>query len=352
MSRTTISNYLAVLEATFVVDVVWPFSSRRPTEIISAPKVYAFDTGFMCYYIRLISFAIVVLVILQAVPAKAEEPGKYRSYLRPNEPSYLVWAGGPHEEGHAEFFLSLKYPLFDWRRNILYFIYNGKYDFFVESRESSPVISRRQNPGLSLVHVFEETSWLNNAGIGWFHESNGQVIDNRESFQATEHAEDYVSRGWDYLGIDFKGSAFKKVDMIQDKSLEEDNRGDVNYAVSFRYFCDCQAAGTIEGREDRVFWEDVRDQPSITDYDGIRLAVNFIPDILIPLEYVPDIDLKFSLMLRTGYTEALQHWSTRVGATFRMGRFPLTVFYFTGYGSEIATYHKYDDYIGIGLELW
>ena len=50
VSRTTISNYLAVLEATFIVHVVRPFSSHKPTEIISAPKVYAFDTGFMCYY--------------------------------------------------------------------------------------------------------------------------------------------------------------------------------------------------------------------------------------------------------------------------------------------------------------
>ncbi len=50
VSRATISNYLSVLEATFVVHVVRPFSSHRPTEIVSAPKVYGFDTGFICYY--------------------------------------------------------------------------------------------------------------------------------------------------------------------------------------------------------------------------------------------------------------------------------------------------------------
>jgi len=50
VSRTTISNYLAVLEATFVVHVIRPFSSYRPTEIVSAPKVYGFDTGFVCYH--------------------------------------------------------------------------------------------------------------------------------------------------------------------------------------------------------------------------------------------------------------------------------------------------------------
>jgi len=50
VSRTTISNYLAVLDATFVVHVIRPFSTHRATEIVSAPKVYAFDTGFVCYY--------------------------------------------------------------------------------------------------------------------------------------------------------------------------------------------------------------------------------------------------------------------------------------------------------------
>ena len=50
VSRTTISNYLSVLEATFVVHVVRPFSTHRTTEIVSAPKVYGFDTGFVCYH--------------------------------------------------------------------------------------------------------------------------------------------------------------------------------------------------------------------------------------------------------------------------------------------------------------
>jgi len=49
-SRSTITNYLSVLESTFVVHVVRPFTTRRSKEIVAAPKVYAFDTGFACYY--------------------------------------------------------------------------------------------------------------------------------------------------------------------------------------------------------------------------------------------------------------------------------------------------------------
>jgi hypothetical protein len=50
VSRTTIGNYLSVLEATFVFHLLRPFSTHRSTEIVSAPKVYAFDSGFVCFY--------------------------------------------------------------------------------------------------------------------------------------------------------------------------------------------------------------------------------------------------------------------------------------------------------------
>jgi len=49
ISRQTVANYLKVLEATLVAHIVRPFSTHRSTEIVSAPKVYAFDTGFVCY---------------------------------------------------------------------------------------------------------------------------------------------------------------------------------------------------------------------------------------------------------------------------------------------------------------
>ncbi len=50
VSRPTIANYLRVLEATFVAHVIRPFTRRRATEIVSAPKVYGLDSGFVAYY--------------------------------------------------------------------------------------------------------------------------------------------------------------------------------------------------------------------------------------------------------------------------------------------------------------
>ena len=50
ISRPTVVNYLRVLEDTFVVQVVRPYSARRASEIVAAPKVYGFDTGFVCLF--------------------------------------------------------------------------------------------------------------------------------------------------------------------------------------------------------------------------------------------------------------------------------------------------------------
>ena len=49
VNSSTINNYLKVLESTFVVNILKPFTSYEYTEIISSPKVYYFDTGFVCY---------------------------------------------------------------------------------------------------------------------------------------------------------------------------------------------------------------------------------------------------------------------------------------------------------------
>ncbi len=49
VSRPTLSNYLQILQETYVFFVLKPFFKYKTKEIISAPKVYCFDTGFVAY---------------------------------------------------------------------------------------------------------------------------------------------------------------------------------------------------------------------------------------------------------------------------------------------------------------
>ncbi|MBM3955670.1 MAG: ATP-binding protein [Planctomycetes bacterium] len=48
-SRQTLANYLDVFAATGVIHVLRPFASHPTREIVAMPKVYAFDTGFVCH---------------------------------------------------------------------------------------------------------------------------------------------------------------------------------------------------------------------------------------------------------------------------------------------------------------
>ena len=48
-SRQTLANYLDVFQATGVVHVLRPYASHPTRELVAMPKVYAFDTGFVCH---------------------------------------------------------------------------------------------------------------------------------------------------------------------------------------------------------------------------------------------------------------------------------------------------------------
>ena len=48
-SRQTLANYLDIFAATAVVHVLRPFATNPSREIVAMPKVYAFDTGFVCH---------------------------------------------------------------------------------------------------------------------------------------------------------------------------------------------------------------------------------------------------------------------------------------------------------------
>jgi predicted AAA+ superfamily ATPase len=49
ISRPTVQTYLDILEQTLVAQVLRPFHSGKSREITQAPKVYGFDTGFVCH---------------------------------------------------------------------------------------------------------------------------------------------------------------------------------------------------------------------------------------------------------------------------------------------------------------
>ncbi len=50
VSRPTIQHWLTILETTLLATVLRPYHGAASTELKAQPKVYAFDTGFVCYF--------------------------------------------------------------------------------------------------------------------------------------------------------------------------------------------------------------------------------------------------------------------------------------------------------------
>ncbi len=249
-----------------------------------------------------------------------------------NEPNYFVGAWDNGGDWHLEFNLSIKYAL--WpptaSKHKLLFIYNGTYDFYMESRDSSPVISRRQNVGPAYQYALGGTPDLPEYEFraGWYHESNGQTINNDIDYQAAgEFAIDRVSRGWDYLGLSYMSPLF----------------ADLRQHLDLRFYCDCQGWGA-RPREDEIFWEALAEQPKVNDFDGIRWTIN---DIELPGNFGI---LRMELKTGNRNISALGNISGKFVFSDFLG-FPLNIFYSTGYGREMSTYHERNSYVGVGIEM-
>ncbi len=275
------------------------------------------------------------------------------------------------DEHHAQFYLSIKYPLaertFDrWQDKLnekespvgrllnamipdrMNFHYNGLYDFYVLDGvryDSSPVISRRQNPGISFEYDFAHGK--DTLRLSWFHESNGQQMGPDESARfgvlRGKFGDDYalaqVSRGWDYAQVRWQSSSQLFIDYLQDQWL--------TYNVEARMFCSCQGFGFDKGREDQIWWEP-GNSSDITDFDGLRGMV----EGSLWKSRDDEIGIDARLEVKTGlYHSFGENVSGRISLGARIKNLRTTVFYFDGYGRDPSTYHLRTRYAGIGLEL-
>jgi len=297
--------------------------------------------------------------------------------LSANRPNYIAAFTSPtqnslRDDNHIEFYLSQKYPLFSgwlqrrryddiealepkivkpWMPDALYLIYNGLYDFyFYESNryESSPVISRQQNPGLALEWSLEDPT--ERFRLGWFHESNGQSLEKssregddfgRDIFnqRLQRHGEDFalsvVSRGWDYASV--------RYEKRWEDSIAQRNEDWYSFSVEYRWFCDCQAI--VSDKEDDIWWEP-GNEDKIRDFDGLRLTGE-------KGIHLGQLDLLGRLELKNGlYSwDAMSNFTWKLSLVTGLENFQLAAFYFDGYGKEPSTYHLRTRYFGIGVEL-
>jgi hypothetical protein len=303
--------------------------------------------------------------------------------LSSNEPNFFGYAyptgNQLGDEPHLEFYISQKYALVEawfeklryqsdeeqprmiapmraWVPDRLFFIYNGLYDFYAlgnDRYDSSPIISRKQNPGVILEWDFQDPR--NKLRVGYFHESNGQSLgpddqdqpdpgellaaqrqfERNKALLGEDFALAQVSRGWEFWSLQFQKS---KRSYMADFDPEW-----YQLQAELRLFSDGQLFG--DTREDAIWWEP-GNNAKIEDYDGLRiLAERSFGAAEYP--FLGRLEYKGGVSSLDALGNA--SWKLSLGIKALNTRF--TAFYFNGYGRDPSTYHLRTEYLGIGLEF-
>ena len=308
--------------------------------------------------------AIPIVSIMEATGMELAAGERRRSAgLTSYEPNRIGWRFDDDDvaEGYLDATVSLKYPFlhdgyfsnkkFDGG---LYFAFTGRFSQYIESRDSSPVISKRFNPKLFWRYWLGDDSRYIDLGLA--HESNGQNINSeaaylraREDFilegQNPDFARDYISRGWDYLSFDWK-HAF------------EFSHGNLDTYLNLKYFLD---DGPFQGEpEEYNDWEGYGVQRR-KEYDGVGLLAKyeFGRSFCLGGEaardadgWVPDVCLKkVAWEYTTGYDGLFDNDTNRLEFTVDLWSFPVMFWGQTGYNSDLVDYYREVDSWGITLEL-
>ena len=290
------------------------------------------------------------------VGAAAEKNGRRKMpLLTSDEPNMLGWTRDAYEkQGFMDFTLSMRYPLFfeamceGYRYNMLPFIsFTGRMGQYFD-RHSAPVVTKRFNPKLFFrfyepSHSEDKQLWSDDNGldyfdIGYAHESNGQTVDSPALFAAAvasygspEIAQDYVSRGWDYLG-------YKRHLQMHEHDLE-------SLDAEARYFL---LHGLLQSTsEEYSTWEGPRSITHISQVDGLRLKLNF--------GFHRDWFKGASLQLMTGYRDLGKHPTLRTELGFTplsdLLGVPIVLWGQTGYLNNIAQYYRRTWAVGIAASF-
>ncbi|MCG7984072.1 MAG: hypothetical protein JAY90_15145 [Candidatus Thiodiazotropha lotti] len=151
----------------------------------------------------------------------------------------------------------------------LFFKYTGKFDFYLDSRDSGPIINRLSNPALHLRWIYKDKNRsINMFDLGLEHRSNGQTVDADEldlnpnsptygqHIAEIEHQNnnhqyfDTISRGADYLSLTLGGVVWKNLE----------------YELSTKLY--------FNSEESQVTWGKLAgNKTSFKDYDTINLKL-------------------------------------------------------------------------------
>ena len=292
--------------------------------------------------------------------------------LQSHEPNLIGVRYDSNDVNYIEFKLSMKYPLghngrYEGKNSMFYgvpffyFAFTGVWGQYIETRQSSPVIAKRYNPELwGRWWLGSKKDYIDFTFFG--HESNGQSIDRYSIYNVKkieiaavgddpEFARDYISRGWDYVGLTWKNGQLFGAD---------------NWTMysKFKYFLN---SGYLQTEiEDYNPWEEFgpecqnhdqsdwtaechqRDEELTRDrFDGISFVIK--NDIKYDHKWLSGN--KFAVIYTTGYKDTFENNTVRAEFTTTFFNVPIMLWGQTGYNSDLIDYYESVESFGLALEL-
>ncbi|MES2764923.1 MAG: hypothetical protein V4642_03590 [Bacteroidota bacterium] len=254
-----------------------------------------------------------------------------------------------------------------------FFAFTGRFGQYINTRESAPVVGKRFNP-----YFFENFKWtetlidregyikgdnsdedrkflrsINNTvfslGFGYAHESNGMdIIDsiaycnryldiqrNDSTANAQEEVNDYISRGWDYVGVDLE---FHK---MLDTTLYYSIKSQMKFFLN---------DGKFQGlKEEYNSWEkSQRDYNERGDVNGFNLSFNLSKKF----KWAVFSDFYAGVNIESGiYNWIKPELSPHAEIGVSIFEVPVIVWGEYGYRSDLAQFGKKVNSFGIACRL-
>ncbi len=326
----------------------------------------------------------------------AATPGSLRlsQVFRPYEPTQIGYTFDEGDDAFMDFKFSVMFPIFEPKRPDadvgflrslgytkphVYFAGTVRAAQYIGTRPSSPVVGKRFNPllavrfwGTDLAEGAE--SGENFLELAYGHESNGQFIASRARFEeqlqvylnqardaatpaeaaiarkaAFLSARDNISRGWDYLGLQYARD--------WDTELPWASEVKVAFRAGFNYFL---PRGVFQGgAEEYNAWEVDPEGKRRRQVDGLtfRYALTAVtPQALTGAaarwaDFL-EFERRYVLTWTTGYQDPFRFNTVKVEAGLKLYGLPLTVWYRYGYNSDLIDYYRRDHSFGLMLSFW
>lgn len=296
--------------------------------------------------------SVLALALLLSPACFSKNYGHVQSY----EPMYVGYTLDEDDVAFMDFKLSLTYPILHSGKPqgaalgfLPYpsFDFTGRFGQYLGTRSSSPVIGKRYNPEVTGRYWIarEDTSRHDSIDLIYGHESNGQSITTQDLYlqqQAVlasegddiKDADDYISRGWDYIGI-----------LWSHHFTTQNPKDDAMIFFKLHHFLE---NGLLQGKQEEYqVWEDDPEGKRRKYIDG--LSIEFKKNVDLNQEFMRSE--KFFFRYVTGIENSFKYHTIRAEFSLTLGNLPIMVWSSYGYNSDLADYYRRLHSHGVAIEI-